>query len=285
MPNQLPSIYGSGSSQRTSSDLFGQPSAQISSADQTVASHTASVVAPQGSGTTAVTSTKPGAARSGGGTSSSGGAGSVTNTVRPGDTLGNIGYANGTTATAIGQANGIQNLNLIHPGQVLTIPRRCRFGRTPQEARSRVRRSGGDYLWPPLPTSSATLPEAGDNHANTPFDPNPANTGARSAPRIWRRCGAAVTSRRGVALRGVSSRPASGASRQTGTARKRAFPGKPAGNVPAGAWDHGHTPPRCDDGHRESSRFPVQESSSSSISCSGVDKTGTGSPSSEFTVK
>jgi RHS repeat-associated protein len=52
------------------------------------------------------------------------GSGRTTYTVRPGDTLGNIGFANGTTATAIGQANSIQNLNRIYPGQVLTIPGR-----------------------------------------------------------------------------------------------------------------------------------------------------------------
>ena len=72
----------------------------------------------------------------GGGSSGSGGSGNTrliqgsneggptTYTVRPGDTLGNIGYRNGTTATAIGAANGMQNLNLIRPGQVLRIPGR-----------------------------------------------------------------------------------------------------------------------------------------------------------------
>ena len=58
-----------------------------------------------------------------GGTTSSGG-GSTTYTVKAGDTLGNIGYKYGTTATAIGAANGIKNLNLIRPGQKLKIPRR-----------------------------------------------------------------------------------------------------------------------------------------------------------------
>jgi RHS repeat-associated protein len=72
-----------------------------------------------------VQSTQPAATGNHVGTTSSGGGGSGGSTsyvVRPGDTLGNIGYANGTTATAIGAANGIQNLNLIYPGQVLTIP-------------------------------------------------------------------------------------------------------------------------------------------------------------------
>jgi len=64
------------------------------------------------------------ASSGGGGTISNNGGGSTTYTVRPGDTLGNIGSQFGSTATAIGSANGIQNLNLIHPGQVLTIPHR-----------------------------------------------------------------------------------------------------------------------------------------------------------------
>jgi len=46
----------------------------------------------------------------------------TTYTVRPGDTLGNIGYANGTTASAIWAANpGISNPNLVYPGQVIVI--------------------------------------------------------------------------------------------------------------------------------------------------------------------
>lgn len=52
------------------------------------------------------------------------GGGSISYTVKAGDTLGNIGYRHGSTASAIGSANGIGNLNLIRPGQVLTIPRR-----------------------------------------------------------------------------------------------------------------------------------------------------------------
>ena len=89
-------------------------------------SYTASAIAPAAMAITAATSAQPSRPASGGGTTtvSGGNSPSITYTVRLGDTLGNIGYANGTTATALGAANGIQNLNLIHPGQVLTIPRR-----------------------------------------------------------------------------------------------------------------------------------------------------------------
>ena len=88
-----------------------------------------------GYGVSVATSTKPIATSAGtaptsvggsaslGGSASAGVARSTTYTVKAGDTLGNIGYANGTTATAIGAANGIRNLNLIRPGQVLRIPR------------------------------------------------------------------------------------------------------------------------------------------------------------------
>ena len=82
------------------------------------ANQTASVAVPKAAVTTAVTSTKPSGA-SGGGSASSGGGN--TYTVKPGDTLGNIAYANHTTVSAIAQASGIQNVNLIHPGQVVTI--------------------------------------------------------------------------------------------------------------------------------------------------------------------
>ncbi len=88
-------------------------------------SRTATVAAPKASGTTAATSTKPSGGSGGGTTStSSGGGGSTTYTVKSGDTLGNIGYNYGSSAAAIGAANGLQNLNVIRPGQVLTIPRR-----------------------------------------------------------------------------------------------------------------------------------------------------------------
>jgi LysM repeat protein len=65
------------------------------------------------SGNSGSTST-PGNNPSGGGSSY---------TVRPGDTLGNIAYANHTTVSAIAAASGIQNVNLIYPGQVVTIRR------------------------------------------------------------------------------------------------------------------------------------------------------------------
>jgi LysM repeat protein len=94
---------------------------------QTVANRTATVAAPKASAANAITATKPNG-QSGGGTTSivggSGSSGSISYTVRPGDTLGNIGYSYGSTASAIGTASGIQNLNLIYPGQVLTIPKR-----------------------------------------------------------------------------------------------------------------------------------------------------------------
>jgi RHS repeat-associated protein len=90
--------------------------------NRNMSSYTAATVAPKGAGTTAGTATKQAGPATGGGTTSSGG-GSTTYVVKPGDTLGNIGYANGTSAKALGAANGIQNLNLIHPGQILIIPR------------------------------------------------------------------------------------------------------------------------------------------------------------------
>ena len=40
-----------------------------------------------------------------------------------GDTLSAIGERNGVTYQAIAQANGIENPDLIYPGQVFTIPR------------------------------------------------------------------------------------------------------------------------------------------------------------------
>ncbi|MBK8906084.1 MAG: LysM peptidoglycan-binding domain-containing protein [Anaerolineaceae bacterium] len=48
--------------------------------------------------------------------------GSQTYIVRPGDTLSAIARRFNTTATAIAQASGITNINLIYVGQVLTIP-------------------------------------------------------------------------------------------------------------------------------------------------------------------
>ena len=42
-------------------------------------------------------------------------------TVRYGDTLGAIAARYGTSAWAIAQKNGIRNVNLIYPGQTLTI--------------------------------------------------------------------------------------------------------------------------------------------------------------------
>lgn len=96
------------------------PAPQASPANQTVAAASVSAAANAGSAKPAA----PSGAGSGGTTSSGGGSPTTTYTVKAGDTLGNIGYNFGSSATAIGAANGIQNLNLIHPGQVLTIPRR-----------------------------------------------------------------------------------------------------------------------------------------------------------------
>jgi LysM repeat protein len=89
--------------------------------DQSIANRTATVAAPKATATTAASATNPSGA-SGGGTTSSGGGSGSTYTVKAGDTLGNIGSKFGSTATAIGSANGIQNLNVIRPGQVLKIP-------------------------------------------------------------------------------------------------------------------------------------------------------------------
>ena len=43
-------------------------------------------------------------------------------TVKSGDTLSGIAQKYGTTVGAIASTNGIKNVNLIYPGQVLTIP-------------------------------------------------------------------------------------------------------------------------------------------------------------------
>lgn len=48
--------------------------------------------------------------------------GTLTYTVRSGDTLGTIAAKFGTTVKAIAAANGITDTRLIHPGQVLAIP-------------------------------------------------------------------------------------------------------------------------------------------------------------------
>lgn len=45
--------------------------------------------------------------------------------VKRGDTLADIAWKLGVPAGALGRANGITNLNQIHPGQVLTIPGRA----------------------------------------------------------------------------------------------------------------------------------------------------------------
>ena len=92
---------------------------------QSIASRTATIAAPRATATTSVNSTRPTGASRGdttsGGAGSAPGSGSTTYTVRTGDTLGNIAYANHTTVSAIATASGIQNVNLIHPGQVVTI--------------------------------------------------------------------------------------------------------------------------------------------------------------------
>jgi len=119
--------YGVGATHVLSfGQIFNSSSSGNSPTTQNMASRTATVAAPKASATTAANSTKPNGASSGGGTTSNGDGGnsSTTYTVRAGDTLGNIGSRYGSSATAIGSANGIQNLNLIRPGQVLTIPRR-----------------------------------------------------------------------------------------------------------------------------------------------------------------
>lgn len=68
---------------------------------------------------------KPTTSRDSGGSGGNKPAGAgATYTVKAGDTLGNIAYKYGTTASALGAANGIKDLNLIRPGQVLRIPGR-----------------------------------------------------------------------------------------------------------------------------------------------------------------
>ena len=97
------------------------PMAMLPTQNQTIANRTAaSIIQPSILNNTQATT--PHSPSGGNASTSSSGGGSTTYTVRAGDTLGNIGSQFGSTATAIGAANGIQNLNLIHPGQVLTIP-------------------------------------------------------------------------------------------------------------------------------------------------------------------
>ena len=72
-----------------------------------------------GTGGTSSTNSQTGSKTSG----NTGTGGGAVHTVIVGDTLGNIASRNGTTATALGAANGIKNLNFIRPGQKLTIPK------------------------------------------------------------------------------------------------------------------------------------------------------------------
>lgn len=46
----------------------------------------------------------------------------MTYTVKKGDTLSGIALLHNTTVEALASTNGIQNVNLIHMGQVLQIP-------------------------------------------------------------------------------------------------------------------------------------------------------------------
>ncbi len=122
---------GSGSSVLYSSTAGTTPMANLKSTQTSISSKTTVAVsiasAASGGSTKPAGSTSNGGgsgASGGGSTSSGGGGGSTTYTVKAGDTLGNIGAKFGSTATAIGNASGIKNLNLIHPGQKLTIPRR-----------------------------------------------------------------------------------------------------------------------------------------------------------------
>jgi RHS repeat-associated protein len=121
-PQSTPATYNNPNSGGLNGSFASKNGVQLST--PSLSQYTATVATPQASAVTAASSTKPSSA-SGGGTTSGGGGGivgPVAYTVRPGDTLGNIGSQYGSSATAIGQANNIANLNIIHPGQVLIIP-------------------------------------------------------------------------------------------------------------------------------------------------------------------
>ncbi|KAM3415019.1 hypothetical protein BST61_g10156 [Cercospora zeina] len=62
---------------------------------------------------------------SGSGTLPCGATSSTTYTVKSGDTLTSIGKATGAGICDIAKASNVQNVNLISPGQVLTIPQGC----------------------------------------------------------------------------------------------------------------------------------------------------------------
>lgn len=78
-------------------------------------------------------------------------------TVRPGDTLGTIAARFGTTYWALGQLNGLTNLNCIYVGQVLLISSgaACSFGCPPAPPPS------------PAPPSGAIGPWLGDYFSST----------------------------------------------------------------------------------------------------------------------
>jgi RHS repeat-associated protein len=99
-----------------------QTALPLQSGTSSMASRTASVAAPQASGVTAATSTKPSGATGGGVTTSNGGS---TITIQSGSTLSGIARQNGTTVAALVAANPqITNPNVIYAGASLNVPGR-----------------------------------------------------------------------------------------------------------------------------------------------------------------
>lgn len=106
----------------TGDKISPQSKKQTLTVNGSTSDDTTTIAAYKGAATTETTSTKPRDVSSSSTTSSGGSSGTTTYTVKAGDTLGNIGYANGTTASKLAAANGIKNPNLIRPGQVIRIP-------------------------------------------------------------------------------------------------------------------------------------------------------------------
>ncbi len=103
-------------SQSTAPVATGSPRASATPARSPSAAPTGSPVptaSPLPTGSPTPTSPAASAAPSGGGT---------TYTVQPGDTLGAIAAAFGTTVKALQELNGIDDPSLIHSGQVLRVP-------------------------------------------------------------------------------------------------------------------------------------------------------------------
>jgi hypothetical protein len=87
-----------------------------------LSSRTASVAAPNGAGTTAITSTKPSGATGGGVTTSNSGGGVSSITIPKGATLSGLAQQYGTTVSSLASINHISNPNVIYAGATLKVP-------------------------------------------------------------------------------------------------------------------------------------------------------------------